>query len=341
MEVLFPLMEVEQKMNVIDTLVDLCIRWAGDRDRQQPIVKLLLTVLLKSKHETDDGSCGSEDVNTAMEFGGVSHLEEGAQTPLCISSFSLEKVIKAATSEDTKLSTNYRLEAILEAVFSALLSPSLNASGCSGGAAESAVRNAARRILQVLEHSDKVSPTILPPLLNQQSLSSLAFGHRHPAHVILGSVSEHALQTYFQQCLKCPSASRVKTAGLLFRHLPVLQNWLISDKGVALLSDALSAAAEDRVLGHLLPVVKEYLEVVSDRSAANSANIFASLEEMVWGTCCELFLQTGAEEEEQVSGEVILLLVKGTQKKRLTRTQRKLMKTLLAARDGGETVWSR
>ena len=339
-KVLFPLMEVEQTLNAIDTLVDLCVNPAGDRDRQKTMVNLLLAVLAKAEH-TNDGGCDSEDETAAVEGVGVNSLGGGAKSPLCVSSSSLEKLIKAVSSEAAKPGTSCPLEAVLEAVFSALLSTSLGPSACSGSATEPAVRNAAKSILQFLEQFDKASPTALPPLLNQQSLSFLSFSHELPTHPILGSVSEDALQAYFQRCLKWPSPCRVRTACLLFCNLPVLQSWLTSEEGVALLSDALSAAAQDSELGHLLPFVKAYLEVVLARGATNSKDIFGCLEEVVWGTCNELFLQSRREEEEQVAGEVLILLVKGTQKKKLKNTQKKLMKALLAVREGGETVWAR
>ena len=335
-------MEVEQKLNMIDTLVSVCINCVGDGGRQQPVVDLLLAILPKADRANVRGSSGREDEMATRKLADVGHHEDGIETlSLCISSSSLEKVIDAVTTETAKSGTNCRLEAVLEAVFAALLSPSLGASECSGKATELAVRKTARSILQVLEQSDRVSPTILPPLLSQQSLSSLAFSRGHPAHLILDSVSERALQTYFQQCLKWPSSSRVRTAGLLFHHLPALQTWLSSDEGVALLKNVLSTAVQDNTLGHLLPFVKAYLEVISTCSAVNSTDIFACLEEVVWGTCSELFLQARGEDEEQVAGEVLILLVKGAQKKRLKKTQKRLMKTLLAAREEGETVWSR
>ena len=334
-------MEVEQKLNVIDTLVGVCINCVGDGDRQQPVVDLLLAILPKAEHANARGSSGREDEMATRELADVGHHEEGIETlSLCISPSSLEKAIEAVTSETAKSGTSCRLEAVLEAVFAALLSPSLGVSECSGRATELAVRKTARSILQVLKHSDRVSPTILPPLLSQQSLSSLAFSRGHPAHLILDSVSERALQTYFQQCLKWPSSSRARTAGLLFHHLPALQTWLSSDEGVALLKNVLSTAVQDNTLGHLLPFVKAYLEVISTCSA-DSTDIFACLEEVIWGTCSELFLQARGEDEEQVAGEVLILLVKGAQKKRLKKTQKRLMKTLLAARKEGETVWSR
>lgn len=340
-KVLIPLMEVEQTLNVIDTLVDLCVNSAGDRDQQKTIVDLLLAVLPKAGHTNDGGSCDSEDEKATVEGVGVNSLGGGAKSPLCVSSSSLEKLIKAVSSEAAKPGTSCPLEAVLEAAFSALLSTSLGPSACRGSTAQPAVRNAAKSILQFLEQFDKTSPSVLPPLLNQQSLSFLAFSHELPTHPTLGSVSEDALQAYFQRCLKWPSPCRVRTACLLFCNLPVLQSWLTSEKGVALLSDALSAAAQDSELGHLLPFVKAYLEVVLARGAANSKDIFGCLEEVVWGACNELFLQSRREEEEQVAGEVLILLVKGTQKKKLNNTQKKLMKALLAVREGGETVWAR
>ena len=338
---LFPLMEVEQTLNVIDTLVDLYVNSAGDIDRQKTIVNLLLAVLPKAEHTNDGGSCDGEDEKAAVEGAGVSSLGGGAKSPLCVSSSSLEKLIKAVSSEAAKPGTNCPLEAVLDAAFSALLSTSLSPSACSGRAAEPAVRNAAKSILKFLEQFDKASPTVRPPLLNQQSLSVIAFSHGLPTHPILGSVSEDALRAYLQRCLKWPSPCKVRTACLLFRHLPVLQSWLTSEEGVALLRDALSAAAQDSELGHLLPFVKAYLEVVSARGAANSKGICACLEEVTWGACNELFLQSRREEEKQVAGEVLILLVKGTQKKKLENTQRKLMKAVLAVREGGETVWAR
>ena len=329
-------MEVEEKLSVIDTLINLCINQAGTGEKQ-PIVDLLLTILPKTDHTQDDGSYGSEDEMTAGEPVNTG----GGQTLFqCISPSSLEKVIKAVTSDAAKPETGCQLEAIAEAVLSALLSPSLVCQKRSETAIGTAVRKTARSILEVLDHFDRVSPAVLPPLLSRQSLSSMASGCGHPAHLVLSCVSESVLQVYFQHCLKQPSPSRVRTCALLFHHVPALQTWLSSDEGVTFLRDALSPAAQDSALVCLLPFIKAYFEVVSTGTAVRSTNIFTRLEEVLWESCCELLLQAGADKQER-AGDVLILLVKGMQKKRLKKKQKNLMKTLLAAREEGKTIWSR